>query len=66
VRQYQNHLNPNHTFSAQAAMLHILLKIISPDSKWSGRLCDLMGNHPFISQQRMGFAQDWQSDLFWQ
>lgn len=59
------YLTPNTTFAAQAAMIHLLLKIISPDSKWTDRLFELLTTHPFINPARMGFTRNWQQDIFW-
>ncbi len=59
------YLTPNTTFAAQAAMMHALLKIISPDSKWTDRLLELLNNHSFINPIRMGFTSNWQDDIFW-
>ncbi|TAK73121.1 MAG: Abi family protein, partial [Gammaproteobacteria bacterium] len=64
IIEYIKYLTPNTTFAAQAAMIHVLLKIISPDSKWTARLYELFKNHPFINPTRMGFAIDWQDDGF--
>lgn len=65
ISEYVKYLTPTTTFAAQAAMMHLLLKIISPDSKWSARLYELMENHSFINPSRMGFSNDWQNDGFW-
>jgi hypothetical protein len=56
----------NTTFAAQAAMMHLLLNVISPKSKWTNRLYELIKNHSFINPGRMGFSSDWQNDVFWE
>ena len=65
ISEYVKYLTPNTTFAAQATMMHLLLKIISPDSKWSTRLYELIKNHSFINPSRMGFSNEWQNDGFW-
>lgn len=65
ISDYSTYLAKNHTFAAQAAMMHILLNIISPDSKWTTKLSTLLKTHPFINQTRMGFVNNWQNDEFW-
>ena len=65
VAQYCEYLTPNTTFSAQAAMIHILLHAIDPDDQWVMRLHTLFCEHPFIDIHRMGFTADWHNALFW-
>lgn len=65
ISEYVKHLTPNTTFAAQAAMIHLLLKIISPDSRWTDRLFELLTTHPFVNPARMGFTSNWQKDIFW-
>lgn len=66
INEYTKYLTPNTTFAAQAAMIHLLLKIISPDSKWTAKIYDLIKSHAFIDPARMGFMTDWQNDGFWE
>jgi abortive infection bacteriophage resistance protein len=66
LEPYKKYFTPNTTFSAQAAMMHILLKIISPDTKWINRLHELIVNHPFVNPSRMGFVTGWENDSFWE
>lgn len=63
--QYAQYMTPNTTFSAQAAIIHALLKIISPNSTWTTRLHKLLNNHPFINSTRMGFSSGWSDNQFW-
>jgi abortive infection bacteriophage resistance protein len=65
ISEYVKYLTPNTTFAAQAAMMHLLLKIISPDSRWTNRLFELLTTHPFVNPARMGFTSNWQQDIFW-
>lgn len=65
VNKYVKYLTPNTTFAAQSAMMHLLLKIISPDSKWTERLFELLNIYPVINQAKMGFIHNWQKDIFW-
>ena len=64
-KEYKPHMSPNMTFRAQAAMLHILLNVIAPDSRWQHRLYELLQKHPDVPPGKMGFADDWQRDPFW-
>jgi len=62
---YRGHMEPNDKFCAQAAMSHILLQKISPDSQWSKRLHSLMEKHSSVPLKSMGFTDNWQNDPFW-
>ncbi len=64
-RLYPQYFSPNNTFAAQAAMLYIMLNVISPDSKWTARLAELLKGHPFINPNAMGFLAGWEKDTFW-
>lgn len=66
LSEYSKYLTPNTTFSAQAAMIHLLLNVISPESKWTKRLYELIKNHSFINPSLMGFSLEWYNDEFWQ
>ena len=54
--KYRQYLTPNYTFAAQAAMIHVLLCIISPDSGWVSRVAALLDKHPNINLAAMGFT----------
>ncbi len=56
---------PNNKLYTQAAMLYILLEIISKNNHWSVRLKDLIEKHPNISMFDMGFKKAWSQDPFW-
>lgn len=62
---HRSHLEPNHTFYAQAAMLHILNSKISPDSHWPMKIHALMQKHPSVPMEKMGFKENWHTDSFW-
>lgn len=66
IERIQEYLQPNTTFAAQAAIIHLFLKIISPESKWTSQLNELLNIHKFINPQRMGFSKNWQHDVFWE
>ena len=53
-------------FYAQAVMIQVLLKKISPGSDWSTRLLDLFNEYPSIEIQRMGFPENWIARDIWQ
>lgn len=63
---YKKYFTPNTTFAAQAAMIHLLLKVISPDSKWTNKLFELLNKSPFVTPSRMGFTDHWQNEKFWE
>ena len=65
INGLKKYLTPNTTFAAQAAIIHIFLKIISPDSKWTLRLHELLTLHKFINPKKMGFLEKWEADEFW-
>jgi abortive infection bacteriophage resistance protein len=62
---YRTQMEPNDKFCAQAAMLHILLQKVSPESKWSKRLHALMEKHSSVPIKSMGFKDNWQNEPFW-
>jgi len=64
-RDYKKFFLPSTTFAAQAAMIHALLNVISPDSQWTTHLQRLLKDHSFIKPNRMGFACGWEKDAFW-
>ncbi len=64
-KEYQQYMNPNTTFYAHAAMLHILMNVIAPDSRWRHRLLELLQQHPDAPAAKMGFPEDWWKDTFW-
>ena len=65
LKPHIKYFTPNTTFAAQAAMMHLLLNVISPESKWTKRLYELIKTHSFIKPTRMGFAANWQDEDFW-
>jgi abortive infection bacteriophage resistance protein len=49
-------------------ILVYLLKVISPNSSWRDRLCEMVDQFPIIPQlsiSEMGFPKDWKSHDFW-
>lgn len=66
TRTYKEYLTPNTTFAAQAALLHIFLKIISPANEWTSSLYHLINKHQFVNISRMGFLANWHNDEFWE
>jgi hypothetical protein len=65
INNYNRYLAPSATFAAQAAMLHLLLMIMSPDSKWTTKLYELIENNDSIDSSSMGFDLNWHNDGFW-
>lgn len=66
AKEYTKQLTPNTLFSAQAAILRILMQKIAPDNHWNIKLFELINSHPEINQVRMGFHEEWYSDSFWE
>jgi abortive infection bacteriophage resistance protein len=65
ANDYREQLENNSHFAAQAAILKILLDVISPDSNWADHLNNLINQHSEIDPKRMGFKEDWFLDSFW-
>jgi abortive infection bacteriophage resistance protein len=65
ANNYRQQLENNSRFSAQAAILKILLDVISPNSEWHNHLRYLVAQHSIIDCRRMGFNDTWMSDPFW-
>ena len=59
------HFRDNSRFYAHAAVLNILLKVISDGSSWQHRLAELIHGSPHISIEQMGFIANWDKDPFW-
>ncbi|MBK9132460.1 MAG: Abi family protein [Gammaproteobacteria bacterium] len=47
-KEYKPHMEPNTTFRAQAAMLHILMNVIASDFRRQHRLHELFQKHPDV------------------
>ena len=52
-------------FYAVAIILHYLMGMIAPQSRWHERLANLMVKHSGAGLRAMGFPPDWRSDRFW-
>jgi len=55
----------NTKFYAQAVILHVMMQIISPDSKWTDKLKSLLQEHQSINKKSMGFPEGWEEKSFW-
>jgi abortive infection bacteriophage resistance protein len=53
-------------FYAQAVMIQVLLKKISPEIVWGTRLVNLFNEYPYIEIKRMGFPENWNARDIWQ
>jgi len=47
-------------------MLAYMLDIISPKSQWRGHLLALLGQHPKVDLDAMGFPSDWRDSPIWE
>ncbi|MHB1947967.1 MAG: Abi family protein [Gammaproteobacteria bacterium] len=65
ANDFRKQLEKNSRFSAQAAILKILLDVISPGSEWAKHLRNLINDHSNIDVKKMGFKEDWCNDSFW-
>ncbi len=65
ANNYRSQLEKNTHFSAQAAILKVLLDVISPASEWSKHLRDLIKEYPQMDIKKMGFAEGWDEHPFW-
>ena len=65
AKQYQPYLIENNRFSAQAAVLKILLDVIAPQNHWGTDLITLISSHKSIQPAQMGFSLNWNDDFFW-
>lgn len=65
ANNYRKQLEKNSRFSAQAAILKILLDVISPKNEWGYHLKELISQHPVIDVKKMGFNYGWNREAFW-
>lgn len=66
AKQYAADLADPSRFYAQAVMIEVLLKVVSPDTRWGNRLAGLLAEHPKVRAKRMGFPADWVGRAIWQ
>lgn len=65
AKQYAADLTDPRRFYAQAVMIEVLLKVVSPDTSWGDRLAALLAEHPKVRADRLGFVADWQNRPVW-
>ncbi|MBI5898656.1 MAG: Abi family protein [Rhodocyclales bacterium] len=65
AKQYAADLTDPRRFYAQAVMIEVLLKAVSPDTHWGDRLAALLAEHPKVRADRLGFSADWQKRPVW-
>jgi abortive infection bacteriophage resistance protein len=66
ARKVANDLSQQDRFYAQAVMIQVLLKKISPGTVWGARLLDLFNEYPSIEIKRMGYPENWNTRDIWQ
>jgi abortive infection bacteriophage resistance protein len=66
AKQYAAELQDLSRFYAQAVTVEVLLKVVSPDTRWGQRLADLLDEHPKVRADRLGFPADWRQRPLWQ
>ncbi|MCZ7656044.1 MAG: Abi family protein [Rhodocyclaceae bacterium] len=57
AKRYADELQDTSRFYAQAVMADVLLKVISPDTRWGQRLAELLAEHPKVQARRLGFPR---------
>jgi abortive infection bacteriophage resistance protein len=62
---YREDFTPNTLFYSQAAMLHVLMRRISPHTRWAERLKSLCAEYPGIDRGKMGFPDVWENRKVW-
>lgn len=65
AKQYAADLTDPRRFYAQAVLIEVLLKVVSPDTHWGDRLAKLLAEHPKVRADRLGFPADWQERAVW-
>lgn len=65
AKQYADELQDTTRFYAQAVTIEVLLRVVSPETHWYQRLCDLFAEHPKVRVDRLGFPADWQQRPLW-
>lgn len=46
-------------------ILALLLRQVSPDTRWERRLLDHLNEFRQLDTRQMGFPENWQTDPFW-
>lgn len=65
AKRYAAELADPSRFYAQAVMIEVLLKVVSPATQWGERLAALLAEHPKVRADRLGFPADWHERRFW-
>lgn len=65
ARHYAAEFQNPKRFYAQAVIIHVLLKVIAPESQWQNRLAQLLSGHPEANPGKMGFPGDWMTREVW-
>jgi len=66
ARKHAHLVADNGQFYVFAIILHDLLRVIAPGTKWAHRLTNLLRSNPTVSLAAMGFPAGWQQEPFWQ
>ena len=65
AQAYFPDLRDNTKFYAQAVMTEVLLKVVSPETRWGEKLVALLSEHPRVDPGRLGFPEDWRQRSVW-
>lgn len=63
--QYLLRTGQHTRIAAVLAILHHLMKRVSPHTKWDQKLIELLSEYPDIPRRAMGLPDNWDSDPFW-
>lgn len=66
AKQYLSEMEDTGRFYAQAIIIQIILKIVSPNNSWGSNLSKLFSEHPKINISQLGFPADWKDKRIWQ
>lgn len=66
AKQFAAEFQVPNRFYAQAVIIHVLLKVIAPESQWQHRLVQLLAEHPKVNPDKMGFPHEWIARETWQ
>ena len=65
TKQHSADLIPNDRLYAQIVVTQILMRHISPDSRWRDRIAALLAEHPSLTPERLSFPADWADRQIW-
>jgi abortive infection bacteriophage resistance protein len=64
-KSYHDDLSPNETAYAQFVTMQVLMRVISPTSRWQDRLNGVVTSYPSIQISELGFPIGWDARPLW-